>query len=155
MSNYYKLDGKKIVQCESMLEWSMYFETACTTGMRHVALDMVWGMRVSTVFLGIDHNFYDDGPPVLFETMVFVGRSGRDEDMRRYCTWDEAEAGHKEIVANIKRHAWSLIVLPWIRYFARRLRNTTIELGNKVLSWMWPAVIEMRTAIAKIKAKLK
>lgn len=26
---------------------------------------------VSTVFLGLDHNFYDDGPPILFETMTF------------------------------------------------------------------------------------
>jgi hypothetical protein len=49
------------------------------------------------VFLGIDHNFFGDGPPILFETMVFGGPM--DQDQRRYSTWDEAEFGHAAIVA--------------------------------------------------------
>jgi len=32
--------------------------------------DSLW---VSTVFLGLDHNFSSKGPPVVFETMVFGG----------------------------------------------------------------------------------
>ena len=28
---------------------------------------------ISTVFLGIDHNFNLEGPPLLFETMIFGG----------------------------------------------------------------------------------
>jgi hypothetical protein len=108
----YKLDGKKIVPCESILEWAMAFESIDP----HVADEKIWGLRVSTVFLGIDHgySFIEGSEPVLFETMVFVG--GRDIQMRRYCTWDEAEVGHKEIVATIKRHPWNLIALPWLRF---------------------------------------
>lgn len=53
------------------------------------------GHFVSTVWLGIDHAFFD-GPPVLFETMVFpIPTAWSDElDCRRYHTEDEAKAGH-------------------------------------------------------------
>jgi hypothetical protein len=155
MLKYYKLDGKNIVGCQDLKEWASWYEAACTTGNRHVALDMVWGMRVSTIFLGMDHSFFRNGPPILFETMVFVGRTGCSEGRRRYCTWDEAEAGHKEIIQDIKSHPWEQVVQPWARYLGSRLRNAIIELANKVLAWMWPAVIEIQSAIAKIKAKLK
>ena len=53
---------------------------------------------VSTVFLGIDHN-WGDGPPVLYETMVFGGPL--DEEQVRYCTRAEAAAGHDEIVRRL------------------------------------------------------
>lgn len=52
---------------------------------------------VSTVFLGLDHNLMGRGPPLVFETMVF-GPYGGDEQWR-YSTWEEAEAGHAEVVA--------------------------------------------------------
>ena len=52
---------------------------------------------VSTVFLGIDHNFSEEGPPILFETMVF-GMLEDDEMAESYCwrysSWDDAETGH-------------------------------------------------------------
>jgi hypothetical protein len=56
---------------------------------------------VSTVFLGLDHNLFGSGPPLLFETMVF-GPYGGDEQWR-YSTWAEAEAGHKEVVAEVQK----------------------------------------------------
>ena len=51
------------------------------------------------VFLGLDHSF-GSGPPLLFETMVFGGPL--DEEMDRYTTWDEAEAGHKAMVKRVQ-----------------------------------------------------
>jgi hypothetical protein len=49
---------------------------------------------ISTIFLVFDHNFDPDNHvPVLFETMVFV--NGYEQDMWRYCTWEQAEAGHR------------------------------------------------------------
>lgn len=54
---------------------------------------------VSTVFLGIDHGFGFSERPVLFETMVFGGLF--DQEQWRYCTWDEAAAGHKAVVAQL------------------------------------------------------
>ncbi|MCK4858907.1 MAG: hypothetical protein KAT58_13115 [candidate division Zixibacteria bacterium] len=57
--------------------------------------------RVSTVFLGLDHNFSGEGHPVLFETMVF-GESPLADEQERYCTWDEAVAGHAAMVKRVK-----------------------------------------------------
>jgi hypothetical protein len=51
------------------------------------------GLTVSTVFLGLDHQ-RGDGPPLLFETMVFPDC----EDAWRYSTWDQAGAGHDQVV---------------------------------------------------------
>ena len=56
-------------------------------------------VHVSTVFLGLDHSFSNEGPPLLFETMVFGGVC--DENMRRYATWDEAVAGHEEMIDDV------------------------------------------------------
>jgi hypothetical protein len=55
--------------------------------------------EVSTVFLGIDHN-YGRGDPVLFETMTFGGPL--DSEQRRYSTYSEAERGHSEAVTQAK-----------------------------------------------------
>jgi hypothetical protein len=57
------------------------------------------------VFLGVDHNFFDEGEPVLFETMVFGGKY--DEEQERYITYEQAEQGHAqwvEKVKNVQRH---------------------------------------------------
>jgi hypothetical protein len=56
-------------------------------------------IRVSTVFLIIDHSF-GGGPPILFETMVF-GLPDDSEPQWRYRSWDEAQAGHDQVVAAI------------------------------------------------------
>lgn len=51
------------------------------------------GKRVSTVWLGLNHNFHDDGPPLIFETMVF-GHDGDSLVMQRYKTEAMARLGH-------------------------------------------------------------
>ena len=67
-----------------------------------VAKSYIGSGYISTVFLGIDHGFHTN-TPVLFETMVF-DIDGMDEECERYCTWDEAEAGHHAMVARVKEH---------------------------------------------------
>lgn len=94
MSHYYTLEGHNAVPCDGTT-WAKRFETA----ERRVALDNINGVKVSTVFLGLDHNF-GSGPPLLFETMVFGGKY--DQEQWRYSTWDEAEQGHKRIVEEVK-----------------------------------------------------
>ena len=54
---------------------------------------------VSTVFLGLDHQFQPEGPPLIFETMVFGGT--HDQWQERYSTWKEAEDGHARIVGMV------------------------------------------------------
>ena len=57
------------------------------------------GTWISTVWLGLDHSF-GEGPPLIFETMVFPdsANSAAEEDMERYATEAEARAGHKRMV---------------------------------------------------------
>ncbi len=56
-------------------------------------------VRVSTVFLGLDHNWRTKGPPILFETMAFGG--SLDMEQERYATLKEAQEGHKRMVARV------------------------------------------------------
>ncbi|MBL4591219.1 MAG: hypothetical protein JKY96_04600 [Phycisphaerales bacterium] len=85
----YILDGKNIVECDDMLKWSAWFEKVD----RRVAKTEKNDIRVSTVFLGVDHSFGGD-VPLLFETMIFGGE--HDGDQWRYTTWEDAEKGHLE-----------------------------------------------------------
>lgn len=91
-SGRYKLRWREPIPCEDLLEWARWFETAN----RHVAQTMVGTVRVSTVFLGLDHNWKDSGDPILFETMIFGGP--HDGYQERYSHWEEAECGHWQAV---------------------------------------------------------
>ncbi len=53
--------------------------------------------RVSTVWLGVDYAFYH-GPPLLFESMVFIRGSYSNVDIYRYTTETQAKLGHEELV---------------------------------------------------------
>ena len=54
-------------------------------------------IRVSTIFLGLDHSFGMGGPPVLWETMIFDTKERElDKYQNRYTTREEAIEGHKQ-----------------------------------------------------------
>ncbi len=91
MSNYFDKNGEPL----DLYEWASKHEDF---DYRSVAHDEDGRWRVSTVWLGINHNFDGDGPPVIFESMVFPPDGYDDQDCRRYCTVEEAEAGHAELV---------------------------------------------------------
>ena len=57
-------------------------------------------LGVSTVFLGIDHNFYGSSGPVLFQPLIFDGPLA--DEMWRYSTYAEAERGHQEAVTQVR-----------------------------------------------------
>lgn len=107
MSRYWILDGRDPVPVDDVLTWGEWFQTADRVVARDA--DERTGWKVSTVFLGLDHQF-GIGPPVLFETLIFAptdrpvpARLKRfDGHMERYTTWAEAEAGHKAIVAGLR-----------------------------------------------------
>lgn len=61
---------------------------------RQLAYHEVGELRVSTIFLNIDHSFSNQGPPVLFETMVFPKDSWAEIYADRYHTEQEAREGH-------------------------------------------------------------
>ena len=99
MLHRYVLEGHEVKEEPDLMTWSSRFEKED----RQVADDMVNGVRVSTVFLGLDHNFGREGPPILFETMVFGGPL--DGEQWRYETWEQAEAGHKEVMELVSGQA--------------------------------------------------
>lgn len=102
MSRYYDRQGNPLpdphVDMEAWIrEWASLFEDE---DYRRVALTEIGDVRISTVWLGIDHNFWGQGPPLIFETMVFGGPL--DEEQERYSTEAQALAGHDQMVAKVR-----------------------------------------------------
>jgi hypothetical protein len=83
-------DGRTPVKEPDLYKWVRQAEAAKWS----VQQTTLGKIKVSTVFLGIDHSF-GDGPPLLFETMIFGGKYEEDEYQERYSTWAQAEAGHE------------------------------------------------------------
>lgn len=82
------------------LRWAAWFETHD----RRVCQDLDEGdgdkkILVSTVFLGVNHRHFGEGPPILWETMVFGGLL--DGEQRRYTSKEEALLGHQEMCMRI------------------------------------------------------
>ena len=83
--------GNPVVEPD-LMKWGHWMGT----GNRHIALDrLAEGVKISTLFLGVDYNF-GEGPPILFETMIFGGE--HDQYQERYETREQALEGHKRAV---------------------------------------------------------
>jgi hypothetical protein len=84
--------------CDDPLAWAEWFGRAN----RRVKETYVGDLCVSTIFLGLDHSWHE-GPPVLWETMVFDAQ--RDEvDMDRCAgSREQAEAMHELMVIKYER----------------------------------------------------
>ncbi len=82
-------------QCNDLMAWAKWFETAN----RHVAETQFESVRVSTVFLGLDHSF-GGIVPVLWESMVFGGPL--DGEQERYTSRADAEAGHTALCQRVR-----------------------------------------------------
>lgn len=91
----YILDGKTPVPCDDVHKWG---EEHRQMDKKRVGYTDVDGRTVSTVFLGYDHG-YGDGPPLLFETMIFP----EGDVFGRCSTWEDAEEMHLRGVARAKR----------------------------------------------------
>ncbi len=80
------------------MKWATFIEDDNNI---RVASTEIGTVRVSTIFLGRDHNFFgEDGPPLLFETCVFGGALGRD--IERYSTYEQAEQGHELMCLRVR-----------------------------------------------------
>lgn len=93
---YYDPDGNPLTS----EQWIEMFETR-----KDDTTDDSWWRRrtdispdisVSTVWLGLDHRFMGDGPPLFWETMIFGGDC--DQDMWRHSSKEEAFESHERIV---------------------------------------------------------
>jgi hypothetical protein len=80
------------------MTWARWFAGAA----RIVKQEQVGESWVSTVFLGLDHNFSGEGPPILWETMVFGEGNHEQECDRCSGTWEQAEAMHQNMVERME-----------------------------------------------------
>lgn len=124
---YYLLDADGEPRAVEAEVWSSGFETAdrvvlqtaidrrtCTAREAPLERRRPGARAVSTVFLGMDHNFHGGGAPVLWETMIFGGLL--DGWQRRHRSRLEALCGHAAAVATVRalgrrlprktKHAW-------------------------------------------------
>jgi hypothetical protein len=109
---YYVLVGRTPIAV-NLLTWARWLEKAENRRIAYTVVNDDPRVTVSTIFLGLDHNFGQSDEPVLFETVAFVpvdqmilGRlyhSGTHEQ-RRYCTYAQAEAGHAEVCAQMRAY---------------------------------------------------
>lgn len=102
---YYILDGHEVVPLgkEEIMRWGEFMENIEA---RRVGYDELPGdVAVSTVFLGHDHSFSAEGPPLVFETAIIrprSGRAGRDyEIVGRWSTWNQAAEMHERHVSRL------------------------------------------------------
>lgn len=94
---YYSREGKPLSRDESLNAWRDSKPVA------RAELDN--GLLVSTVFLCINHA-HGEGPPLIFETMVFDGEKWGDPlTCVRYSTEAEALKGHDKVVEEFKNWA--------------------------------------------------
>lgn len=90
--DFYRRDG---TPC-TFEEWQVMFEKALERVVKRTELPN--GLCVSTVFMGLDHRFGDDGPPLIFETMVFGGDEEVGGYQERYSTEKDAIYGHQRAI---------------------------------------------------------
>ena len=102
---YYRRDGTPYEG--GVIDWARDFESQDRT----VKKSHLWnGLYISTVFMGLDHQ-YGDGPPLIFETMVFPNEWWTDYHLSRYSTEAEVLVGHRRAVRRFLW--WPICLIPW------------------------------------------
>jgi hypothetical protein len=100
MSDFYDMHGMPI----SLERWAELFEQ---TEQRKLAVTDVFDdgrCEVSTVWLGLNHQYGLGQPPLIFESLVFYADGGTSS-MQRYATRELALEGHAALVAELRAAA--------------------------------------------------
>jgi hypothetical protein len=101
-------DNHNTVPVKDVLEWSKMFGIIEKRRVKATYLPNPWNPKddeifISTVFLGLDHG-WGEGPPMLFETMIFNLPGSEDEYQTRCSTWEQAEAMHEVAVEYVEEY---------------------------------------------------
>lgn len=94
--HYYSRDGQPM----SLRQWAERFED--DLAYKHVRMSMVGEVEVSTVWIGLPQAGSTPERPLIFESMVFGGEL--DGYAWRWSTLEEAEAGHDQVLAEVREH---------------------------------------------------
>lgn len=85
----------------NLLKWALWFGSSERE--RVVKQEWVDNVRISTVFLGLNYNFSDQGPPVLWETITFSNREDwKGETDRCAGNREQAQAMHAQMVERVR-----------------------------------------------------
>lgn len=114
---YYDLDGNELT-----------IEQYAALGDRpqHIGNTNTRKFHISTVWLGINHNWDREGPPLIFETMVFhcyqhTGRAKRlIRSEWRWSSKEEATIGHGLISESVKRYNRQFAQIERFRRYQRK-----------------------------------
>jgi hypothetical protein len=125
LGKYILNDDGQAVPCDNSMAWALWYESAQTERTRQLALTRIDNHTfVSTVFIGIDHNWSSSGDPVLWETMIFGDGGESNGYQRRYSSREAALTGHREacdLFGNPSRY-WRIQRPRW-RAIRRRVRK--------------------------------
>lgn len=58
--------------------------------------------RISTIFMGRNHDNFHEGEPLLWETMIFKNKEVFEDYQKRYSSFKEAMNGHNEAIDKIE-----------------------------------------------------
>ena len=97
LGKYILKKGKPVLE-HDLLIWARWIEEhqkQCRIGFFRAGK-----MWVSTLFLGVDHNYSNEGSPILWETMISGGK--HDGKMWRHTSLAAARAGHRRAVEMVK-----------------------------------------------------
>lgn len=98
MQRYWVLDDRgEPLAIDDLMAWADWFEHSGRERVLAQDRDEAPGapdVTVSTVFLGLNHQWWEDGPPILWETMILGGIHNGYQ--ARYTSREEALVGHQE-----------------------------------------------------------
>lgn len=95
--SYYLNEDKSVSPC-NLYQWAKQQHLEIP----HIGCDIVNDKVVSTIWLGINHNWDDsDSNPLIFETVVF-DKDANSFHQERYSTYAEALKGHQDAIQWVK-----------------------------------------------------
>ena len=99
MSDKFILNAKgEPIPEPDLVTWGRWMQTQAGI----VKQEVIGGSRVSTVFLGLNHN-YGEGPPIFWETMVFGGLLNGEQE-RCSGSREQAEAMHALMCEKVRNN---------------------------------------------------
>ncbi len=93
--NFWRLSHTGPVPC-SAEEWEKHNADMS----RRIGHDVIARVMISTIFMGINTQADEDGPPLLYETLIFDPATGRREES--YATATQAREGHRRWVEHFR-----------------------------------------------------
>jgi hypothetical protein len=96
---FYRLEDHAPVLEPDLVKWAQWYATA---DVRIAQTFLHPDTELWTMFLGVDHDWRGNGPPLLFETLMFW--SWGPEIFWRYATWEDAVRCHHEQCERLRKN---------------------------------------------------